>query len=149
MGIVMRFVRLAPILLVTTGCATAGVGRLEEILGRAEVTTITASVYAEYVDGRSDSEPEVELEESFWGEVRPRIFVTVAPREGAAQFLREGFRGFLHSYETFLLEHQRSRRRLSFNRLSVLAFLNQARCAGSPCRVPPCCGDGIRCWRCK
>lgn len=133
------------------GCGTAASlagAPLGSTLGREGVDRVTNQVFAEYLNHRSQLEPELVVQESFWTEVRPRAYRTVAPVEGAREFLSKGFRQFLNEFETFVVEQDPRQEKIVFAGINVLRFFGRTRCAGSPCSVPPCCGDSVRCWKC-
>ena len=145
---------LAATLTLMTACGSSGppTARLADSLGHQRITEITDTVLQEHLASRSTLEAEIIVDASFWPPVRSDIARTVGPSEGAAEFLRIGFRGFLHSFETHLLENTPPRNVLIFNGAEVMRFLRIPRprgCRGSPCDVPPCCGNGVRCWPCS
>lgn len=138
----------------TLSCATFGppVAPLSRTLGFERIARITADVLNRHLRGRSRLEPEIIVEPSFWRPVRDEIGATVGPEEGAAVFLEVGFGRFLQSFEAHLMQRAPGAKELVFDGDAVMEFILFPRprgCQGSPCDVPPCCGDGFRCWRCK
>lgn len=138
----------------TLSCTTLGpaVARLAATLGPERIDRITADVLSRYMSVRSRAEPEIRVEPSFWPPVHQEIAETIGPQEGAAEFLDVGFERFLQSFEAHLTRKNPQDMELVFDDDAFIEFIRLPRprgCQGSPCDVPPCCGDGFRCWRCK
>lgn len=144
-------IRLGVLLLtaLTMGCSTWGnLAPLRQTLGSGRIEWITADVLAAYEASRRPSEGRLDVQDSFWRAVRPDVETTVGPVEGAENFLREGFRSFVQAMDVFVSEKYPDRGEVVFNAFEYAAYRRRETCALSPCKVPPCCGDGARCWRC-
>lgn len=122
---------------------------LETTLGRDRINTVSDAVISDYLASRKPVEAPIEVYSSFWSEVRPKIYRTMGPLEEAEEFLRSGFRAFLSALENFLLDEEPDRKEIPFDGYQVVRYVGQSRCVGSPCPVPPCCGDRLRCWQCQ
>lgn len=131
------------------GCSTWGnQARLGQTLGSRRIEWITADVLATYQAERRQIEGALEVHPSFWTIVRPDIEMTIGPIEGAENFLRQGFRAFVQALDVFVSEKYPDRNAVVFNAFEYASYRRRENCALSPCKVPPCCGDSVRCWRC-
>src|ERR1043166_4805636 len=140
--------------LVSAACVTAidapSVAPLRSTINPSQIKSITRAEFDSYVASRSRLEPEISVDSSFWREVDPRVERTEAPQERPAAFLRSGVRELLQAFESQLLELYPRRTVLPFTGFEVERFFHRPLiCQGSPCPVPACCGDGVRCWKCR
>jgi hypothetical protein len=137
---------------VVSGCTLMGdIQPLGTTLGRQRIITITQSEFDNYRLTRSRLERPIVADKTFWSEITPVVENTYGPRETAESFLKQGFRAFLVGLDEFLERVDRTSQQLIANAAAVRSYIAEGRetCAGSPCKVPPCGGDGVRCWKRK
>jgi len=123
--------------------------RLGDALGSQRIVSLTTEIMDKYQRTRSRLEPTLVVHPTFWVAVRPRIADTLAPSDYPERFLRVGFTEFLRGIDNYLSNKYPHDRELPLNAIEVRLYLRSNPCVGSPCRVPPCCGNGARCWSCQ
>src|SRR5437016_4184986 len=119
----MRYARptlytLPIVLLVSLSCTTSTVpvvARLGNTLGTARIELITTDEMTGYLAERRSTEPEIQVDDSFWHEVRPVIAETIGPTENSERFLRVGFKAFIRDFDYHLSVKFPKRRVLRFN----------------------------------